>query len=477
MIFEMKKSFLNSWGYVGLAATALGLNACAPNQDTPTPTIGINVSRYVAVGDTYTGGLSAGGLTLNSQQYAYPNLIALQMRGAAGDVAFTQPLMEPGTGSGYLSFIDLNVLGFPRSRRVAGAAVQRTIINPTACGGADTIRVLARSAISATLPQNLGVPGLRLTQIETANLGNQTTATPGTPFNPYFERLLPATDSRTYLQAVTTAASTATFFTFFQGLDDLMPYVRSGGDCGQLEISTSRNALLNTMRTNAKKILDQLAANGRPGIIARLPDLASLPYLRLGKGNELQTRLQTRLRDTAQVYIQDPLGFGPAQRISENDYVLATALNKIGQLMPVVVGGTTMMLPYGRDSRNPLRDSDVMDSRELSFANTVVNSYNTELDRLAKDVYRLPPVTPSINQSTLDLSSALFNFLPTGISIEGVVYTTEPVRGNVFSVDYYSLTPRGNGMLANAFITAINKAYKANLPAVNVNTLPTTAQP
>ena len=58
----------------------------------------------------------------------------------------------------------------------------------------------------------------------------------------------------------------------------------------------------------------------------------------------------------------------------------------------------------------------------------------------------------------------------------GVIYTSEPVRGNVFSLDYYSLTPRGNALLANAFITAINKAYKANLPVVDVNILPSTAQ-
>ncbi len=474
----MKNLPLNSWTRGGLAAAAaVLLHACAPGQDTPTPTIGLNVSHYLAVGDTYTSGLSADGLTRTGQEYSFPNLLARQFGGAAGAVAFTQPLLEAGTGAGYLELVDLPATGFPRVRRRAGAAVRRTVINPAACGGADTLRVLARNPAAPALPQNLGVAGLGVAQIEVVGLGNEARATPGAVFNPYFERLLPAASNTTYLQAVTQAATSATFFTYFQGLDDLMPYVRSGGQCGALlDVSTVRTQLLNTMGANAKKVLDQLTAGGRPGIIARLPDLAALPILRLGKGNELQARLQAATRDTAAISIEDPRNVGPAQRISENDYVLATAVNKLGRLTPVLVGTATLMLPYGRDSRNPVVDADVLDSRELTFATIVLGGYNAELDRLATSVYNMPVITASSSQRTLDLNSALFNFLPAGISIGGVVYSSQPVRGNVFSLDYYSLTPRGNGLLANAFITAINKAYKANLPVVDVNSLPATAQ-
>ncbi|WP_426059568.1 hypothetical protein [Hymenobacter sp. B1770] len=43
-------------------------------------------------------------------------------------------------------------------------------------------------------------------------------------------------------------------------------------------------------------------------------------------------------------------------------------------------------------------------------------------------------------------------------------------------MDYYSLTPRGNSLLANTFIAAFNKAYRANVPALDVNSLPTAAR-
>ncbi|MDB5233991.1 MAG: hypothetical protein JWR44_984 [Hymenobacter sp.] len=474
----MNKFCLNSWSRTGLAAaTALLLHACAPNQDTPTPTAGVDLSRYLAVGDSYTAGYSAGGLTRASQEYSFPNLLAQQFSKATPNAVFTQPLLEVGTGAGYLDLVDFPANGFPRARRVAGQAVRRTVIDPAACGGPDTLRLLTRSATSNALPQNLGVPGLLLSQIETVGWGNEASATPGRAFNPYFERLLPANDNRTYLQAVTTAAASATFFTYFQGLDDLMPYVRSGGQCGEINLDdpVKRGSFQTTLRQNAKTVLDQLTSGGRRGIVARVPDLVTLPILRSGKGSALETRLQAIFGDTARLYIADPNNSGPAQRITGADYVVATTFPRIGQRTPVVVGGTTLMLPYGRDSRNPLRDADVLDSRELSFLTNIISNYNNQLNLLARDVYKLPVLNNSQLSYLLDINSAMPAFVVEAISVGGVVYTAEPVRGNFFSLDYYSLTPRGNALIANTFILAINKAYRANIPAIDANSLPTAA--
>ena len=476
----MKIFYLNSWSRAGVVATAVLLHACAPSQDAPAPTAGLDVSRYLAVGDSYTAGFSAGGLTRASQEYSFPNQLARQLRLAAPEAGFSQPLLEAGSGSGYTALVDFTPAGFARSRRVAGQAVRRQVINPAACGGADTVRLLTRSATASALPQNLGVPRLLLSQLETTGLGNEANATPGAAFNPYFERLLPAADSRSYLQVVTAAAPSSTFFTYFQGLDDVLPFVRSGGQCGGLDVTANRVSLVTSMKNNSKKILDRLTANGQRGIIATLPDLTTLPLLRLGKGEALKARLRAAFNDTADIYISESVPPGqspfPAQRLTDDDYVLATALVRIGQRTPVQVGTTTLMLPYGRDIRNPLRDEDVLDSQELSFAKNVLGQYNTELERLASVVYKLPIVTPSKKASTLNLDDFLFSQVAKGISVAGVNYSIEPAGGNVFSLDYVSLTPRGNALLANVFIAALNRAYRSSIPTIDVNSLPSTAQ-
>lgn len=478
----MKIFSLNPWSRAGVVATAVLLNACAPSQDAPAPTVSLDVSRYLAVGDSYTAGLSAGGLTRASQEYSFPSLLARQLRLASPEAVFSQPLLEAGSGSGYTALVDFTPAGFARSRRVAGQAVRRQVINPAACGGADTVRLLARSATASALPQNLGVPGLLLSQIETVGLGNEASATPGAAFNPYFERLLPAADSRTYLQVVAAAAPSSTFFTYFQGLDDLLPFVRSGGQCGGLDDPRlpNRVQLQASMTQNSKKILDRLTANGQRGIIATLPALFTLPILGLGKGEALKARLRLAFGDTADVYITEPVSPGqipgPGRRITDGDYVLATALVRIGQRTPVQVGTTTLMLPYGRDIRNPLRDEDVLDSQEYNIAKSIVDNYNIELGRLASVVYKLPIVTPSRKASTLNLDDFLFSQIAKGISVAGVSYSTEPMGGNVFSLDYVSLTPRGNALLANTFIAALNRAYRSSIPTIDVNSLPSTAQ-
>ena len=236
-------------GYFALVVLSAlaGLTGCAPGQDNPGPSVGrFDASSYVAVGDSYSSGYSNGRLTRTGQSTSYPALLARQVRLAGAGAAFPQALLPEGSPAAY-----------------AG---------PT-CSGPQTVPQFGARA--AALPQDLTLPGLRLADVETAGYGNA--ATPA--FNPYFERLLPvANDNRTYLQAVTAAAQSATFFTYFLGLDDLLPFVRSGGEC-----YVPSTTVLNT---NARKTLDVLTAGGHQGMIARLPALSNLPLLRLGRGLE-----------------------------------------------------------------------------------------------------------------------------------------------------------------------------------------------
>ena len=139
----------------------------------------------------------------------------------------------------------------------------------------------------------------------------------------------------------------------------------------------------------------------------------------------------------------------------------------------MVVNGTTLQLPYGRDSRNPVRDADVVDKTELARINLALNGHNNDLETVAS-IYKLPIGLDG--KRTLDSNAAFPNYVGESILVNSVTDSAEPVRGNFFSLDYYSLTPRGNALLANAFILAINGAYRANIPVIEVNKLPTSVQ-
>ncbi len=477
---------MNRFSLSVLATVPLFVVGCAPDVSVPAPSAGrLNVQHYVAVGDSYSAGFSDGGLTRTGQENSFPNLLAQVFQRTAA-APFAQPLLEAGAGTGYLNFVDFDAQGLPLTQAVAPAAVRGTPVpNPTAPDPASReIRLFNRAALAPALPQNLAVPGLQLAQIRTARYGSEANATPAVVnagnfnptangFNPYFERLLPANDSRTYLNAVSKAAAPATFFTYFAGLDVLVTYLRQGLATGP---RLSQTTLTNSFNSNAKLLLDSLTAGGRKGVIIQLPSLNSLPLLKLGAAVPLQARLRTQYGDTNSIYVFNGR-LNKVLKAADNDYILATALPRIGQLVDTTTNGVTQHLPYGRHPMVPVKNKEAVDYAEYNILNGVLVAHNEYLTNLARTTYKMPEL--SNTSPLLDISqSVLLNFSATStpIAIAGVRYSPELVRGGVFSLDYYSLTPRGYGLLANAVITALNYGYGASLPAVDVNNLPTTAK-
>ncbi|AII52941.1 hypothetical protein [Hymenobacter sp. APR13] len=438
------------------AGALLLLAGCSPDQPVPAlSSNGLDLTRYLAVGDSYTAGFADGGLTSASQSYSYANLIAGQFAKVDANATFTQPLLADGAGTGYLTLAGFEANGLPRTTRVKPAATLARFVNTTGCNGADTLYLYPRAG--ATLPQNLGVSGLRLSQISIAGLGNTANLTRIGLFNPYFERLLPANDNRTYLQVVTTASANASFFTFFAGLDDLLPYVVSGGNCGPLPSAS-------TLTANARLLLAQLSAGGRAGVVALPPSLATLPVLRLSRGLDVQQRLRQNTA-TANDTLFVRAFTGAIQVVSGEDYVLPSGQRRIGRLESVT--GAPQTRPYG-SRQNPVSGADVLDYLEVARISQVAEDFRTGMAALANTTFKLP---------LIDTNDALFSQVAGNININGVNYTPELVRGNFYSLDRTTLTPRGNALLANVFLRKINESYNTSIPLINVNNLPTQANP
>ena len=107
---------------------------------------------------------------------------------------------------------------------------------------------------------NMGIPGLRLTELSNSNYANE---------NPYYSRMA-SSSSATVLSDIT--SSNSSLFSVFIGLDDFMPYIKSGAKDDSLpDLTVFENAY--------RELIYVMTLNGAKGVISTIPDPTSAPYL------------------------------------------------------------------------------------------------------------------------------------------------------------------------------------------------------
>ena len=430
-----KKSLLPA-----LALVALGFG-CKPDVDDPGFSTGsANFTKYVAIGDNFTAGYSNGGVTRESQENAYPNIIARQIALAGGPATFNQPLFN-GNGTGQLVLASLPANGLPViTRNNSNLEIRDFNGSYNVCSGPDSSFLLNKYSGDVTNLNNLGLPGLKMQLLRAPNLGS--TANLNTPllFNPFMERILPDNDSRRYIDLV--SQSNATFFTVWLGLGDLLPYVTSGGVCA------NRTSKAN-FESAAIVLVDSLTKNGARGIIANIPELTTLGLL---SASTLQEQLR---RDAGDANLTLWLTFSnTGKRAQQDELILPAALAKIGT--PDANG-----YRYGLDSLNPISNAESLNYFEVGQYNVSIVDYNATINNLVTTKF------PG-KVYLVDMKDFLITIKDKS-GFNGVTYSNEFIRGNFFSLDGFSLTPRGNAIVANRFIDAINLNFNARIPKVDVN--------
>lgn len=434
---------------------AAGLASCEPaTDDVPAPVASsLDFSRYVAVGDDYTAGVANGALTAQSQAYSFPNLLAQQLKRVGGG-EFVQPLAAEGErfGAG-LRLFNLTDRNLPLLEAVPSTFVAADTLNSgTACaelryqfprwGGAGT-----------ALPNNLGVPGLRVQDISKSGVGNAANRM-AADYNPYLERLLPANDDRTYVQVV--KAARPTFFTLWMGMSDIATYLRSGGTCGATVTAAQ-------LQSKVFPLIDSLLATGASGVIGTLP----VPNSGLAISRLTQTRLNQRLGrpDTFPIFIVEN---GVATRMLGKDAVLLPVAGRVGRNETAT--GQPAAAPLG-SADNPLRDEDVLTEGELRLLGVAISNFNTAL------INTYNRKNAAVRTSVVGLDDFFFKINSNGVLIDGVLYTGDPVTGGFFGYDGISLTPRGNALVVNRIIEVLNKStasagFDTHIPGLDANNYP-----
>ncbi len=423
---NMKKIILNSL----VAATILFAASCKPEIETPAATSAgqANFGKYIAIGNSLTSGFADGGLYLEGQQVAYPNLIAAQMATVGGG-AFTSPFFTDAqsNGSGYVSLTAL-VNGTPTLTPVAGNGWRNTPTNTRLTKFTGEI-------------QNLGVPGMRL---------DLAFAPTFSAANPYFERLLgdAQVGTTSYFQYV--QGRSHTFFSLWLGNNDVLGYALNGAVTSPTDPTTALTDKV-TFSSLYSNFVNALTAGGQKGIVGTIPDVTAVPYFNTVTPAALLAVAKAVNPAAQAVFIQT--GAGTVRAATAEDLIRLPF-----QTANLFARPNGLGYFYGLDPRNPITSDWVLDKDEVIKVKDYVSSYNSSIKTIAT----------SKGLAIAD-TYTYFNTVKTGISVQGININAAFISGGAFSLDGIHLTPRGNAAIANVFIDAINTKYGATVPTIDIS--------
>ncbi|KAF0198762.1 MAG: hypothetical protein FD166_1014 [Bacteroidetes bacterium] len=429
--------------YIAYFLLLLVAVSCEPKLDDYTPSAGsADFSKYISVGNSLTAGYADGDLYLTSQNYSYPNIIAQQLK-LVGGGEFKQPLMFDELGFG-----NKRVLQIVQPLDCSGNPDGDPSPMPVLAGGVPDQRNF--TSIAANGPyNNLGVPGAKSFHLLLPNYGS---------LNPYFGRFTTSPLSKSVIGMA--KESNASFFSLWIGNNDVLSYALAGGEGDAI---TSQE----TFEATYTMLLDSLTANGAKGFVGSIPDVTSVPYFNTIPYNGLVLVDQTDVDKLNLLHAS--IGTGIVFNLGQNPFIIEDPLAPNGKGMREMVEGELLLLSLPQDSikcrgwgsQRPIRANFVLDINEIELLTDAVGGYNETIKSLADEK----------GLAYADANTFMKN-AKSGIIFDGMRFSASFIRGGIFSLDGIHLSPRGNAIIANFFIDAINLKYNAAIPHVNVGDYP-----
>lgn len=407
-------------------AAVLFWNGCS-EQDTnvsgPNSLGSIDPTTYVAVGNSLTAGMQSGGVVDEFQRYCFPNLIATQL----GTASFVQPLIPvPGTG----------------------AIMKLTSITPVTIVTGETSVTPPSNSTHPAPYHNLGIPGAILYDaIDESSIAQRAQQRS----NPYY--LLYMRDQTLFGKSLIEQALKLkpTVMTFWLGANDVLGYVASGGTRGTNtgagggtpQTLPTEAVVFRTLYATALNAI-KTASPSTKVIVGTIPNPTVIPLCTV-----VPRQIPNPQNPTQLLSIYYKKKDGSVQTVGSEDYVLLTAQAQFAR-------------GFGLTPSTPLESAYVLDKDEIAIANAAINDFNTIIkDEAAKAGYAVADVATRFETIARD-----------GYHAAGETYTFAYISGGLFSLDGVHPTSRGHALLANIFIEAMNKAYGANIPFVQLSDIP-----
>lgn len=461
-------------------------NGVSTPDDLPALSIegtGLDFSNYIAVGPSFSAGVSDGTVFLASQNNSWPNIMSMEFAKVGGG-EFKQPTMDDNYGG--LSLGGTRIVGprlvfggsgpVPLESVVGPVTVQTDLLNPP------------------TGPfNNLGVPGARSFHFVAPGYGNLANLAAGLA-NPYATRLTGSTPNASIIELA--AAQNPSFFTLsLFGGNDVLGYATGGADQ-----ATDAITPLATFEAALNGALTAMTANGAKGIVSGTPHVTDLPYFTAVPYNAVPldaatasllnqgyaayngglqaalAALQGTGLFTAEEVAQRTISFSEGQnavviidenltdlgainpafaaipqyrQATENDLLVLTSGSFIGTLAdpnnPTSINGVAV----------PLADKWVVTETEIDEIITATDAMNASVEAAAN----------SFGIAYVDLQSILAEASSTGIMFDDYLLNANLVTGGLVSLDGIHLTARGYAYMANSFLEAIDMQYGSNFVA------------
>src|SRR5690554_2520011 len=389
---------------------ALGFWQCEISVDEFEASSGsLDLSSYVALGDSYSAGYVDGALGRETQVESLPAILAQQFAMAGGG-GFKQPLMPEGKSIGGTAIDEQGTLnGYYKLGVVDGQLLPAPTVGDMEVFG---------DIVGDQGPfNNMAVPGAKAEDLLT-----NVFSTPEVG-NPYFVRFASNPGQSSVLSDALRAQPT--FFSLWIGGNDVLTSAIAGGS----EDITPKEEFA----AYIKLLVEQLAAEGRPGAIANIPSIEALPYFSF-VGTQWPTAIE----------VEDPSEEAGFRALRTGEKVLLPALQLLGA-------------GYGTLEK-PLPAQYFLSRDELNDISLAITGYNEVIAEAAAEH----------NLALVDMHG-MMERLKTGMVVDGNNYASTFISGQVLSLDGIHATPRGYAIIANEFIRAINTKYQAAIPLVNVN--------
>ncbi|MDR4987897.1 MAG: hypothetical protein RG741_03545 [Bacteroidales bacterium] len=417
--------YLKRINYIIAFLLIAAFTACEAEIEQYTPDAGdIELTTFVALGNSLTAGFADGELYKDGQINSMANILAGQLM-HVGLESFRQPLMKDNLGFG--------------GRLVLG--VVNGQLMPVPAGGNPSPDNFVNIYTPDAPFHNLGVPGATTQHLLAPGYGTM---------NPYFGRFASNPASASVIGDA--MALNPSFFSLWAGNDDILNFARSGGEGAGI-------TPLSDFETYYNMLLGQLTSQGAKGVIANIPGIINIPFFNTIPFNAIVLADQNIVDALNAAYAAAPhvsfeLGPNPLV-VEDNQHPAGFRQLQAGELVLLTAMAGISGQGWGTSEFLPAQYYLSLD--QVDEIQTATQDYNNALISFANN-YGL---------ALADIHGVL-GAAETGIFFDAIEFTTAFITGGAFSLDGIHLNARGNAIVANEFIDAINNKYNATIPKVQV---------